>query len=247
MRTLVAIPVFNEERYAEDVIRRVLEIHPDVLAVDDGSTDQTPEILGSLPIEVVRHPQNRGYGASLQDAFRHASIGGYDWLITMDCDEQHEPDAIPRFLAAAAEDDLDVVSGSRYLSDMDGVGVPPQDRRAINVRITAELNDRLGLALTDAFCGYKAYRVEPLDRLTLSENGYAFPMQFWVQAVAAGLRIGEIPVRRIYTDAARSFGGQLDDPDVRLAHYRKVLHCELERCARRLPAHALTDVAAGCR
>ena len=121
------------------------------------------------------------------------------------------------------------------------------DRRRINMEMTGEINRRLGLELSDAFCGFKAYRVEALSRLRLTEDGYAFPMQFWVQAAAAGLSITEVPVRLIYNDLNRSFGGPLDDSQVRIRHYRQVLHCELERCAHRLPASALEDVAAGCR
>ena len=165
----------------------------------------------------------------------------------MDCDEQHEPAMIPRFVEVASKGDLDIISGSRYLDIDEDSDSPPQDRRAINHRMTAEINERLGLTLTDSFCGFKAHRVSAMSRLTLSEDGYAFPMQLWVQAVAAGLRIGEIPVRLIYNDATRTFGGGLDDPSIREGHYRRVLHCELERCADRLPAQALTDVAAGCR
>jgi dolichol-phosphate mannosyltransferase len=113
--------------------------------------------------------------------------------------------------------------------------------------MTGEINRRLGLSLTDTFCGFKAYRVEAVGRLRLTEDGYAFPMQFWVKAVANGLRITEIPVRLIYNDMNRSFGGPLDDAAVRIGHYRQVFHCELERCADRLPAGALEAVRAGCR
>ncbi|MEO1009002.1 MAG: glycosyltransferase family 2 protein [Planctomycetota bacterium] len=235
MRTLLAIPVYNEEKYLRRVLSRVLERVPDVLVIDDGSQDATPTMLAEHPVEVIRHAHNRGYGNSLLDAFRWAAVDGFDWVITMDCDEQHEPAAIPDFLRAIERDDLDVISGSRYLDAHPENDAPPADRRAINLTITEELNRRLGLSLTDAFCGFKAYRVSALQRLTLDVSGYAFPMQFWVQAVAAGLRIGEVPVRLIYNDATRSFGGPLDDRDHRLAHYREVLHAELERCADRLP------------
>jgi len=247
MRTLIAIPVFNEERYVRRVLGRVLAVHPDVLVIDDGSTDATPAIVREFPVRVIRREGNEGYGQSMQDAFKYSQVHGFDWLITMDCDEQHEPASIPDFLDRARRDDLDVISGSRYLCEQPSADSPPRDRRAINREITREINERLGLRLTDAFCGFKAYRVSALGGLRLSEKGYAFPMQFWVQAVACGLRIGEIPVRLIYNDLSRSFGGHLDDPSVRLAHYRQVLHCELERCADRLPARALAGVDAGCR
>jgi dolichol-phosphate mannosyltransferase len=248
MRTLVAIPVYNEEKYVCRVLAKVLHFAQDVLVVDDGSTDATVATLPKLPVDVIRHARNRGYGRSLQDAFNWADINGYDWVITMDCDEQHEPAAIPEFIAAIREGTADVVSGSRYMV-VNGGDHPPPERRAINAQITAELNERLGpsgLRLTDAFCGFKAYRVESLRRMRLTETGYAFPMQFWVQAAALGLRVRELPVKLIYNDPNRNFGGPLDDPQNRLRHYRRVLHCELEKWADRLPREALVGVDGAC-
>lgn len=246
MRVLVAIPVYNEEQHVTTVIRRVLEHAEDVLAIDDGSTDASGCLLPKLPISVIRHSTNRGYGRAMQHAFRWAMLDRYDWVITMDCDEQHEPAAIPRFLEAARAGGFDVISGSRYLPGSEGQDAPPPERRAINADITAEVNERLGLTLTDAFCGFKAYRVSTLTRLSLSEDGYAFPMQFWVQAVANGLRIREIPVRLIYNDPSRTFGGPLDHAPTRLAHYRRALHCEIEKCRDLLPPRAREGVRAGC-
>lgn len=242
MRALIAIPVYNEEKYVCRVLVKTLEYADDILVIDDGSSDKTVALLPKFPVDVIRHAVNRGYGRSMRDAFAWAAVRKFDWVITMDCDEQHEPAMIPAFLAAAAENTHDVISGSRYLSLDENPDSPPPDRRAINGQITAEINERLGLSLTDSFCGFKAYRVEAIERLTLNENGYAFPMQFWVQAVAQGLRITEIAVKLIYNDPSRSFGGPLDDAAVRLAHYRHVLHCELRRCAGRLPARALADL-----
>jgi glycosyltransferase involved in cell wall biosynthesis len=246
MRTLVAIPVYNEQRYIDRVLPRVLEHHCDVLVIDDGSTDQTPCMLAKHPVEVIRHSENRGYGRSLRDAFLWARTFGYDWVITMDCDEQHEPASIPDFLEAQTRDEADIISGSRYLVPCAADDAPPADRRSINATITAEINNRLGLAITDAFCGFKAHRVEAIKRIDFSEDGYAFPMQLWVRSVAAGLRVSEIPVRLIYVDPNRSFGAKLDDPVSRLAHYRKALHCEIERHARLLPPAASADLLTGC-
>jgi len=246
MRTLVAIPVFNEAKYVRGVLERVLKVTPDVLVVDDGSTDGTPRILPEYPVEIVRHVRNRGYGSSMRDAFRFAIGEKFDWLITMDCDEQHEPAAIPHFIDAAARDEHDVISGSRYLLASAGNDRPPAERRAINQTITAELNCRLsrclGTLLTDSFCGFKAYRVSSLRAMRPSVRGYAFPMQFWAQAAAARLRVRELPVRLIYNDPSRTFGGVLDDASKRLAHYRAVLHRELRRQAKHLPSCSLAGI-----
>jgi dolichol-phosphate mannosyltransferase len=240
MKTLVAIPVHNERRHVTQVLDEVRKYAGDILVVDDGSTDDTPLLLAHQPVEVIRHARNRGYGQALIDAFRYAQCQCccYDWLITMDCDEQHEPASLPVFLDLAARGGADVVSGSRYMGPADqggAAGAPPADRREINRVITQQVNGRLGLKLTDAFCGFKAFRVAALRRLELNEPGYAFPLQFWVQAAARGLRIVETPVRLIYNDPNRSFGAHLDNPDLRLRHYLEVFERELAKFPDKFP------------
>lgn len=251
MRTLVAIPVYNEAVTVRRVVERVRSHARDLLLIDDGSTDGTlaeiDAVRERLGLDVIRHGSNAGYGRSLREAFARASERGFDWVITMDCDEQHEPEEIPEFLRLIDRGEWDIVSGSRYLDEsLPTAGEAPGSRRAINRTVTGELNDRLGLGLTDGFCGFKAHRVETLERLTLDEDGYAFPMQLWVQLVAHGARIVEHPVRLIYNDPNRSFGGGLDDPERRLAHYRKAMHTELCRCGDRLPAEATRDLLVPC-
>lgn len=226
-RSLTALPVFNEVRYVDGVLDQVTRYSPEVLVIDDGSTDGTTQLIEARnDIQLVRHQRNRGYGAALHTAFQFAQQQGYDILVTIDCDGQHEPQRIPEFVKKCSR--YDIVSGSRYLETFAGDSEAPQARRQINQQITRDLNERLGLSLTDAFCGFKAYRVEALDCLELSETGYAMPLEFWVQAVAAGLRIVELPVPRIYLDESRSFGGSLDDANTRLQHYYEVLERSMQ-------------------
>ena len=234
-RILVGIPVFNEAEYVVDVINEIHQFAPNILVVDDGSTDETPQLLSSLPVQIVRHPRNRGYGRATRKMLEWAAGDQFDWLITIDCDRQHVPSAIPGFVSQIQENNADVISGSRYLNPHRGDDVPPAERLAINQQITAELNSRLKTELTDAFCGFKAYRIRSCAALQLDVDGYDFPMQFWVQAVAAGLVIKERAVQLIYHDPSRTFGGELDDHDRRLREYRLTLHEEIIRCSDRLP------------
>lgn len=238
-RTLICIPVYNELKHVEGVLERVGVYGQDVLLVDDGSTDGTGELLDRLveqgqgKLRVLHHAGNRGYGQSLIDAFAYACREGFEWAITMDCDEQHEPEMIPAFLDLIAEDRWDVISGSRYKTPREDDDRAPQDRAAINGALTRLLNALypLGLAggLTDSFCGFKAHRVSATVGLGLSETGYAFPMQLWPAVVKGGLRLTEMSVRRIYVDPKRSFGGTLDQPLIRLRHYLDVLAIEHEK------------------
>jgi len=223
-RFLTALPVYNEADTVNPVLDQVLRYSPHVLVIDDGSTDGTSELLDARDdIRIARHDPNRGYGAALQTAFAYAWRHGFETLVTIDCDGQHEPQRIPGFVSALREADADIVSGSRYLKHFRGDSTPPPDRRRINERITAEVNRRLDLGLTDAFCGFKAYRVAALQKLHLTENGYAMPLELWVQAACHGLRVIELPVPLIYLDEKRSFGGALDDAVTRLEYYHLVL------------------------
>lgn len=232
-RILTALPVYNEESHVAEVLSEVLQHVPDVLVIDDGSTDRTPEILAShfASVHVIRHTTNRGYGAALRSAFEFAIQYGYDILITMDCDGQHQPQFLNEIAAQVNQPShpVEMVSGSRYLESFGDNSVPPEDRRAINAQITRCLNERLGLSITDSFCGFKAYRVSALADLDITDNGYAMPLQLWVQAVDLGWRISEFPVPLVYLNEARSFGGSLDDATIRLNHYRSVLNEELQR------------------
>lgn len=249
---LTALPVFNEVKHVAGVLDEVLQYSPDVLVVDDGSTDGTSDLLAArTDVQVFNHEQNRGYGAALRSAFLFAQRRGYETLVTIDCDGQHQPQRIPLFVEACA--DVDIVSGSRYLQQFDGDSLPPAQRRRINMQITKEINERLGLTLTDAFCGFKAYRVSALKHLNITDMGYAMPLQIWVQAAKARLKIVEIPVPLIYLDDTRSFGGALDDAEKRLAHYREVIDRNLAALAKQSSEKQLSgcgcknEEGAGCR
>lgn len=223
MKFLTAIPVFNEERHLERVLDEVRRYSPHILVINDGSTDGTAKLLERQSnLLVLNHEGNKGYGAALTSAFNYVKNSDYDILVTMDCDGQHEPGRISVLLEAIH--DADIVSGSRYLRDFRQQSLPtPADRRYINETITRELNEQFGYNLTDAFCGFKAYRREAVGQFHVTETGWGMPLQLWVQAARLGLRVKEVGVPRIYLDANRAFGGVLNDGAQRLAYYRRVI------------------------
>jgi glycosyltransferase involved in cell wall biosynthesis len=221
-RCLTAIPVYNEAKHVHEVLARTRRYATDLLVINDGSTDGTGDLLDTESgILRIDHPENRGYGAALISAFRFALDRGYDTLVTMDCDGQHEPSRIPVLLEAIH--DCDIVSGSRYYRDFRQDTPAPTDRRFINAAVTREINEKWGLNLTDAFCGFKAYRRSALEKLRITERGWGMPLQLWVQAARQGLRVKEIGVPRLYLDPNRAFGGVMNDPEQRLAYYRGIL------------------------
>jgi len=226
---LIAIPVFNEYKYVDDVLDAVARYADNILVIDDGSTDGTFDLLKRHGfIKIISHRTNRGYGQSLIDAFVFARRHNFDWLITLDCDHQHQPSYIPRFYSEIEKDDADIISGSRYLNTTNSGSIhPPKDRVIINRKITHILNKNLKIKLTDSFCGFKAYRVKAVSRLKLTEKGYGFPLQLWICAVRAGLNIREISVPLIYHDPKRNFSGMLESPRFRYDYYMRIIKREL--------------------
>lgn len=239
--SLVFIPVYNEAAHLKGLLERLRLVYSgDVLFVDDGSCDGSQEILSSLEgprTRVITQAENRGYGATLIRGFKEALSLNYQLLITMDSDGQHRPDWVPVFLNALhnAALKVDIISGSRYLAASSSSGAVPADRHAINRKITELLNRITGFNITDAFCGFKGYRVESLRRLELRESGYSMPLQLWIQAKHFDFKVSELPVSRIYDDPNRSFGGGLDDPRRRLEYYLETIRGECNRWGMRFP------------
>lgn len=201
---LVIIPVYNEENALQAITKEIKNTTTivDILVVDDGSTDDTFEVIKSMEnIAYIRHINNKGYGKTLIDGFRFAIRKGYDSVITIDSDKQHQPREINLFIQANNTIDADIISGSRYLNvSHKKIASAPPDRLKINRKITEQINKMTGFQLTDAFCGFKLYKVSALNKLNLTEYGYGMPLQLWIQAWKQKLTVREVPVALIYFD-----------------------------------------------
>lgn len=225
-RMLLTVPVFNEARSLEPVFTDILGHLPreiqKVIAINDASTDGSDKILDQLAarheiITVSHNQENKGYGYAMTESFRLCKLHNFTHVITMDCDRQHRPEDLIRFIQQPLQ--TDVVSGSRYMTESGDEGSAPADRVAINGRITKMLNRDYGWSLTDSFCGFKRYRIEKIDPDFFTETGYSFPLEFWPYAAAQKFSIEEIPVSRIYTTDSRSFGDDLDKQRKRYRYY----------------------------
>lgn len=212
---LIVIPAFNEQDDILDILNSLSFVRNritdssasvDILVIDDGSTDMTSQILKQFTLDfLITHDMTQGYGKSLIDGFKFAIQNNYDYLVTMDCDGQHEPDYIPEFFKGLK--DFDIVSGSRYLSPIKDLNQVPRDRLEINKTITKLICQYTGYHITDAFCGFRGYQVEKLKRLKPTEYSYGLSLQLWIQAAKAGLTIKEIAVPLIYKCSKRDFKG----------------------------------------
>ena len=237
--SLILIPIYNEQKHIFNVLREVRKYSPeDLLVVNDGSTDESKDIVEEIAscaklkgkLIIINHSENEGYGKSLIDGINFAQENNYRYLLTLDCDEQHEPELIPQFFEEIKKEKFDIVSGSRYLSSQKQIDAPPKDRYTINRKITGLINKITGYGLTDSFCGFKVYRVEGLKKLELTERGYGLPLQLWIQAYKNNLTVKELPVSMIYKNKDRIFGNYLDNPEIRLKYYQKIIDSEVKKC-----------------
>ena len=210
MRALICLPTYDEVENLEPMLHALAGVlGPDdrVLVIDDNSPDGTGELadrlVAELPfVDVLHRDQKDGLGRAYVAGFRVALERGAELVLEMDCDFSHDPEDVPRLIAAAA--DADLVLGSRYVP---GGGVRDWGlvRRLIS-RAASVYTRLLLMPVHDATGGFKCFRREVLERLDLdaiTSHGYMFQIETTFRARRAGFRIVEIPI----TFADREVGG----------------------------------------
>ena len=194
MKFVVVIPAYNEMPHIEDFLRRLRDYPYEFVFVDDGSTDGTGERIEECGFKVIRHDKNRGKGAAIKTGFAYAVEGGYDAVITMDSDGQHDPELIPRFMEFLR--DADIVLGSRrkYMTPAN----MPLDRYLVN-RITSTIISLLaGHLIEDPQNGYRAFRIEVIKSLRFERDRFDFETEVLVKALRYGFRLKHVEVPVIY-------------------------------------------------
>ena len=198
----VVVPMYNEAQGAEECVRRVSAVldglhHPSALiVVDDGSTDQTAEILSRLRADLPRlvpvsHPGNRGYGAALRTGVEEAARSGYDYVLFMDSDLTNDPRSIPDFVARM-EEGYDVIKASRYVKGGRALGVPAW-KRAVSRLGNGVARRLLGLAVRDCTNGFRALKTPLLARMRLTEPRFPVIMEELYQAKYLARTFVEVP------------------------------------------------------
>ncbi len=216
-----AVPVYNNPATVADVVRRCCEQVPHVVVVDDGSDRPAAELLGGLPVTVLRHEQNRGKGEALLTALRHIREQGGAWMIALDADGQHHPEDIQNFVPALREQPDAIHIGAR---DFDTPNVPGSSRfgRSFsNFWVQLET----GVALKDTQSGFRAYPVELISQLPLHGSHYDFEIEVLVRAAWAGLKLNTVDIRVWYPPQAErvsSFHPRRDNLRLTRMHTRLV-------------------------
>lgn len=196
MRSCAIIPAYDAERTVGEVIRSILAIWPErsaVFVVDDGSSDGTAAAAREAGAKVLVHPQNCGKGRALRTGMEAALRAGFDVAVTVDADGQHPAGEAIRLLSAASDPDTMVLG----IRDLLAAGAPRANQ--ISNRIS---NFFLSLfarrPLRDTQCGLRRYPIARTLGLYGHDDGYAFEAEIILRAIAAGVRIVELPIRVIY-------------------------------------------------
>ncbi|MFL5917369.1 MAG: polyprenol monophosphomannose synthase [Gaiellaceae bacterium] len=206
---VVCLPTYNERENLEPMLRALGDKGVRVLVVDDNSPDGTGEIADRLAREldyvgVLHRERKEGLGPAYLAGFRRALADGAELVLEMDCDFSHDPDDVPRLVAAAA--DADVVLGSRYVP-----GGAVRDwgllRRFVSAGGSWYARTLLGTPIRDLTGGFKCYRrrvLETIDLDAIDSKGYAFQIETTYRALRSGFRVVEVPITFVDREAGGS-------------------------------------------
>ena len=192
VRILALIPAYNEAQRIVPVIHEALE-HLPVLVVDDGSSDDTAAAADAEGAQVLRQDPNQGKGVALRAGFKYALRAGYQGVLTLDADGQHDPSEIPAFLEKYTSTQADLVIGARDFSQ-----IPPLRRLANSLgRIT--FSWAVGQDIPDNQSGYRLVSLRLMQALLDSqEGGFEFEVEMLKVCIQRGYRLEWVPIRTIY-------------------------------------------------
>jgi glycosyltransferase involved in cell wall biosynthesis len=205
MRTLVLIPAYNEGSRIAEVVHRVREINPrfDVMVVNDGSRDDTARTAGAAGALVVSHPFNLGYGVAIQTGYKYALAKGYDFVVQMDGDGQHDPAFVSQLLAPVLADEVDFTLGSRFLGTE---SYEPSLARRVGMTFLRKLISMLiSTPITDSTSGFQAFNRKVIRFFTSEVFPCDYPdADMLLTMHRAGFRIKEVPVRMYASSSGKS-------------------------------------------
>lgn len=208
-RCCVVLPTYNNQNTLERVINGVLEFTKDVIIVNDGSTDNTFEILKKYPNIVQLHqPQNIGKGHALKIGFKHAVSLGFDYAITLDTDGQHFPSDIPNFIEAleTSKNKSLLMIGDRNMNTADVLATSAKGNRVSTFWMKAAT----GLKLQDSQSGFRLYPIKDMAKINFMEatRKFEFEIEAIVKSYWAGIAIVHVPIKVLY------------DLNERVSHFR---------------------------
>ena len=197
MKIMVLIPAYKAEQTLSELVMRISKYVnlQDILIVEDGSPDDTFKAAKSTGALVLRHSINKGKGEALKTGFKYALANGYQGVISIDADLQHDPDAIPEFIKIAKENHADVIVGTRRrnLANM------PFERLMTNELTSLIISCFSGRFVRDSQSGYRYTSRKTLRTVRLRSSRYDTESEFLFKSGMAGFRVWEVMVPTIYS------------------------------------------------
>ncbi len=209
-KVIAVMPAMNAAKTLERTVSAIpRDFVDEVILVDDHSTDETLALARRLPIHLVWHPHNAGYGANQKTCYLEALQRDADIVVMLHPDGQYEPGLIPAMCAPILAGQADLVLGSRFAEP--GMAIAhgmPTWKYIANRTLTTVENRIMGTQLTEAHTGYRAYSRRFLLTIPFlrNANDFSFDSEVLMQASAFGMRIVEVPARGRYFDDASSVG-----------------------------------------
>ncbi len=205
-RVVIVMPAYNAAKTLERTYRDIPhEMISRVILVDDVSRDDTVTIARQLGLDVIIHRQNLGYGGNQKTCYDAALADGADAVIMLHPDYQYDATSIPALVAPILAGEKDLMLGSRFLGDPLAGGMP-RWKYVSNRFLTWAENVAFGLHLSEYHTGFRAYSRTLLETIPyrLNSNDFVFDQELVAQAVAVGMRVGEIAVPTRYFEEASS-------------------------------------------
>jgi len=209
-KVVVVMPAYNAAKTLERTVSAIPRTWVDeVLLVDDSSSDDTVALARSLPLHLIWHPHNVGYGGNQKTCYLEALQRGADVVVMLHPDGQYEPNLIPKLIEPILRGEADLVLGSRFgAPGLARAGGMPWYKIAANRGLTTIENRVLGTELSELHTGYRAYSRELLLTVPFLRNAidFSFDSEMLMQAAHFGFRIAEVPAASRYFDDASSIG-----------------------------------------
>jgi glycosyltransferase involved in cell wall biosynthesis len=207
----VIIPAYNEGQVLADVVGELLDYNHSyhLLVIDDGSTDNTPQIVRNLPVHLLVHPMNLGQGAALATGIKYALQQKADIIVTFDADGQMQPADIGSLVDVVINEGLDIALGSRFLT-IPPEKIPPIKKMVLKLAIVlTKLTS--GLKITDTHNGIRAFKADALRKFTLTQNRMAHASEILSAIARNKLTYREVPVTIRYTEYSKGKGQSISN------------------------------------
>lgn len=201
---LIAIPAYNEGEQIVSTIESITKRYPNIIVIDDGSVDNTVDMVEGMGVECVSHPINLGQGAAIQTGIEYGlSRPDIEYFVTFDADGQHRIEDVEKMLDHLKKNKLDIVLGSRFLGRAENISWQKKSLLKLAVKFS---NLTSGVKLTDTHNGLRVFNRRAAEQMNLQMSDFSHASEIINRIREENLKYDEYPVTIVYTEYSRSKG-----------------------------------------